>query len=378
MLSDLLTPDLYFFLHLVQIGLILLLLRYLDLYEREPVSLIVLMFVWGALGAGILAPPLNGFVSDRLPPDVELVFGAALSAPVMEELVKGLALVVAFYTARWSAGRFGTSDFDGITDGIVYGAAVGLGFAFTENIFFFVNVVMQTGSVEAGLEVFLFRVNFGGGQVLLHAAFTGLFGAGIGLASASRRSAVRYLYPVLGFLAAALLHASWNGLPYLILVAQYGFDTVAQALGPGVGPALTEELFVAGERAFLISRVVFYVWVAAIAIAFTAWLRFERQIIRFELAEEVTTGLLSPEEYALLPNFRRRLRWYAQLLGQGKGAHGREVRVVHDELVRLAMLKWRVRRRGGDPAAVEEMRRRIAARRRFVVELAQPETSAPR
>jgi protease PrsW len=368
--ADLFTPDLFFFLHLLQIGFFLFLLRNLDLYEREPVHGIVLMFVWGALGAGLLAPPLNGAVSGRLSPEVDLVFGAALSAPIMEEFAKGLALVAAFLLGRWASRRLGTTGFDGVTDGMIYGAAVGLGFAFTENIFFYLNFAAASG-FDVGLDVFLLRVDFLGVQSLLHPVFTGMFGAGIGLASASRGWAPKMLYPVVGFLVAVLLHAAWNGLPQLLLVREFGFDTVVRWFsGAEVPSALGAALEAAEDRALGISRWVFRLSLALAAGGFALWLHHERQIIRYELADEVRLGLLSQAEWELLPRFWQRFRWYAGLLAAGQGRQAREVRTLHDELVHLALLKWRVRRRGGDSEVVTRLRKQIAARRQFVVDLA--------
>jgi hypothetical protein len=61
-------------------------------------------------------------------------FGPAIAALLVEEVAKGFALVIAFCLSWWAARRFGFLEFEELTDGIVYGAAVGLGFAFTEDL----------------------------------------------------------------------------------------------------------------------------------------------------------------------------------------------------------------------------------------------------
>ena len=53
-------------------------------------------------------------------------FGAVISAPLVEESAKAIILLIFFFAKR--------DEFDGVVDGIVYAAMVGLGFAMTENI----------------------------------------------------------------------------------------------------------------------------------------------------------------------------------------------------------------------------------------------------
>lgn len=63
-------------------------------------------------------------------PKAEIAFGVAISAPLAEETAKGMILVVVFVPSYAAARRFGGLEFSGVTDGIVYGAAVGLGLPF--------------------------------------------------------------------------------------------------------------------------------------------------------------------------------------------------------------------------------------------------------
>ena len=234
-MGNLITPDLIIFFALIQSAVFLLLIRFLDLYEREPLSLLALMFVWGAVGAGILAPPINGFISSvvyAISPEVEIVFGPAISAPIGEETIKGLALVAAFFVSWWIARRFGGLEFEGITDGIVYGAAVGLGFSFTEDIFYYI-------VLEGGMESYLNRVDFFGLGQLTHALFTATFGAGLGLATWSRSWIGRLGFPALGLAVAMAAHAAFNRLASVVLVGRYGLENVAAWMG---GPGVPQEL----------------------------------------------------------------------------------------------------------------------------------------
>src|SRR3712207_1864874 len=126
---------------LIQAVVFLLLIRLLDLYEREPLSALAIMAAWGATGAVALSLAGNGIVLGLLPPALEKTFGPAVAGPLVEEVAKGSALVVAFALSWWVARRFGLLELEGLTDGMVYGAAVGLGFAFTEDLLYLFNEI---------------------------------------------------------------------------------------------------------------------------------------------------------------------------------------------------------------------------------------------
>src|SRR3712207_810293 len=140
------------------------------------------MAAWGATGAMAISKVGNEIVLGSLPPAVREVFGPAISVPLVEEPAKGLALLAAFLLSYLAAKRFGFLELEGVTDGIVYGAAVGLGFAFTEDIFYLLNTAGQK-SVEAGLDEYVSRVDFFGIGQLGQALYGGAFGAGFVLAT---------------------------------------------------------------------------------------------------------------------------------------------------------------------------------------------------
>lgn len=363
------TPDLVIFFALIQSAVFLMLIRFLDLYEREPLSLLVLMFVWGAIGAAILAPPVNGFVSAMTysnSPEVQAVFGAAISAPIGEETTKGLALVVAFIASWWVAKRFGGMEFEGITDGIVYGAAVGLGFSFTEDIFYY---LVQEGGGERGLETYLDRVGFFGLGQLTHALFTASFGVGLGLATWSRGWAGRLGFPALGLAVAMAAHAAFNGLAPAVLVRRYGFEAVAAWMGgPGVPQELARQMQATSEMVWNVvipfSRLLFLLAFAGLV---ALWLRYQRRVLRFELAEEADLGLIGAREREIMPCYWRRTVWYWGLLRAGKLERWKLARRIHNALADLAFLKWRSRRLGGDWDKVEKLRKRVKALRSMEV-----------
>ena len=92
-----------------------------------------------------------------------------------------------------------------VIDGIVYAAMAGLGFAMTENIQYYGRAVMEGGGGGLTL-VFIFAEL----APFSHPMFTSL--TGIGLASrASRNTAIKWIAPPFGLLAAMSMHSIWNG-----------------------------------------------------------------------------------------------------------------------------------------------------------------------
>lgn len=354
-------------LHLVQVLFFLALLRLLDWYEREPISILAGMFLWGGTVAVLFSLVFNAWGSMRLSPEMDAVFGAAITAPIFEEISKTAALVLAFALSIWASKRYGTFEFGGVTDGIVYGAAVGLGFAFFENAQYFANFAGQYG-VREGTEVFLMRVNFLGvtSSLLGHGAYTGLAGAGLGLAAWTNNWNRRILYAGGGLALGIFAHAWWNGITSFILVRQYGLDEVARAFS-GQQTVITQAAY---DAAVAWQGGIKWIVGAILLGAAIWWLRHEGQIIRYELAEEVNEGRLPREEYDLLTAFRARTKWY---LAWAKGGHfevARALKRSHDELVELAMQKWRIRKLGGDQATIERKRTEIAALREYAHKLA--------
>lgn len=350
------SPSFFVTYAVIQTVVFLLLIRLLDLYEHEPFSLLALMGLWGAVGATGISIFGNEVLADVIPEDVYVVFGAAISAPVVEEISKGIALILAFGLSAWAHYRFGSLQLHGVTDGIVYGAAIGLGFAFTEDIYYLLDSAAQEGLSE-GLVVFLSRRDFFGTGMLHHAIFTASFGVGLGLATWARSWFGRVGYALGGFLLAMALHATNNGLVQLMLVRRFGFEATREAIA-------AQEFTPAMAQTVSSTRQVMLVLDYAVAVAFfigiALWLYHQRKVIRKELADEAETGLIDPRDGELVPSYVRRILWYWRLVRIGELERVRAVRRLHIELAKLALEKWLLRRRGGNPAAVQRSRQRIA------------------
>jgi len=143
----------------------------LDLYEREPVSLVLGALLWGAVAATVLSAVANegwGLVVTRLGgPAFAARWTAALTAPFVEETVKVAGVILIYLIAR--------REIDDVMDGFVYGAMVGLGFALVEDVFYFVGIFGgTTGGVLAGFYVRVVSAGLYG-----HVLYSGIAGMGV-------------------------------------------------------------------------------------------------------------------------------------------------------------------------------------------------------
>lgn len=304
---------------IVQAVVLLLLIRYIDLYEREPMPILGLMALWGAVAAPALVLALRERLIEILPTGNSI--REAMSAALVEEPIKGVALLSALFLSYAVARRYGELEFEGVTDGVVYGVAVGLGFAFTENIFYLV----QQESILKGFETFSQRADFVGLTMLGHGVYTGVFGAGLGLATWEKSWLGRIGFPILGLGVGIFMHAVHNGLSAAGLpAATRGVDF------------LFFLLFIGGM---------------------VMWLRYQRHVIGVELQAEVEDGLITEKERDTVWNYRKRARSYIDLARAQKFHDLRLTKLLHAELVDLAFQKWRHPMLTADPRPMLDKRR---------------------
>ncbi len=195
---------------LVPLTIVFLGVRWIDRWEPEPRGALVFAFLWGA-GASVLIALLvdvqiQGIVATAGGPNgASEFFGAAIQAPIVEELAKGIGVLLILWGAR--------RHFDGPVDGIVYAAWVAGGFAFTENILYFGVQLTEGGLLTTGtIEIFIIR---GIMSPFAHVMFTALIGAALG-AAAQRGSRLALGAFLLGLVPAVLLHAFWNGALFFV------------------------------------------------------------------------------------------------------------------------------------------------------------------
>lgn len=183
---------------LIPLSAVLIAVRLIDRWEPEPRSLIVLALAWGAIGAVAIALGVDLLLTTTIGGLPE-VWRAVLQAPLVEEFAKGLGVFVIFVGARRA--------FDGPVDGIVYGALVAAGFAFTENIQYFAVSLIEGGTAEVSTTFFVRGIL----SPFAHVMFTSLTGFALGLAARRGASTAAAVGPwILGMLGAAALHALWN------------------------------------------------------------------------------------------------------------------------------------------------------------------------
>jgi protease PrsW len=202
-------PLIHFFLagffSVVPMIMYLIIIWWMDRYEREPFWLVTLNFFWGATGAivfGIIGSIIMGlgvsefiyqFANDSDAGTLNNLAGAVIVAPVVEESTKGIFLLMMAFSRQ----------FDGPVDGAVYGGAVGLGFGMTENFLYFLSFPQD----YVGLFVLIIiRTLF---SAVLHCCCQAVFGAAIGFAKFKGLFAKLTIIP-LGLGIAIFMHFMWN------------------------------------------------------------------------------------------------------------------------------------------------------------------------
>lgn len=238
-------------------------LYWLDRYEKEPIPLLVGVFAWGMLVAAGGAYVLNTIFGITIftvtgSEIASNIATGSISAPLVEEGLKGLAVLLVFLVFR--------REFDSILDGIVYAGIAALGFAATEN-----SLYIWRGYAEGGwgglFTLVLIRVILVGWQ---HPFYTAFIGIGLASARMSRSWLVKIIAPLAGFGLAMFAHSVHNtlaGIPFL--------GDLTCLLG-----------------SFLDWTGVFFMF---LVILWANWME-QRNLIK-HLREEAQLGLISPAQY---------------------------------------------------------------------------------
>ena len=297
-----------------------LLVNFIDRYEREPWFLRLAAFLWGAI---IAIPPallieqnIDTFLQNVLGPDVSPVMRAAfqgLNAGITEETIKGLGLLLLFFVLR--------DEFDNVTDGIVYGALIGAGFAMVENFVYF-----AVHSKDFLLFLIVGRVVLGW---LCHSTFTVCFGAALGYIRHTRIRWQHIVIPLLGYACAVGLHSVFDFIDFFanfIVLAAPGNATVAMfsliaIIGDYIPP-------------FIAQLVLLYFLIKALA--------HEAAVIREFLASEVSNGVVRVEEYALLQNSFQRTKTERSILRRSGVKQWLRAKALYQTEIGLAFRKWHV------------------------------------
>lgn len=190
-----------FVLALIPLTAVILSTKWIGKWDPEPFHIRLMSFLWGAIGSVILTFILAPLFYLLFPFVAEsMALNATLQAPVVEEFAKGIfVLTIALFFKKYM---------DGPIDAVVYMVLVAAGFAFTENILYFIQSLSSVGVIGLGF-TFVMR---GLMSPFAHALFSLPMGILIGLAVKQRRSKIGILgFALLGYLPAVFLHALWNG-----------------------------------------------------------------------------------------------------------------------------------------------------------------------
>lgn len=302
---------------IIPVAILVPLILALDRLEPEPGMVLTFAFLWGAGVAVVVSFILNtaGMAFVTVPAFGESLgdfISTAVGAPVVEESAKGLVLLILLWRRR--------HELDSLTDGVIYAAMVATGFAFTENILYFLSSYLSEGAFGLGF-TFVLRgliAPFG------HPLYTAMIGIGVAYAAINRGGG-RMLAPVLGWFGAVVLHGLWNA------------STAFGWLGFGV--------------AYI---VLFFVLVSIIVLAVQDRRKHVAAIAHF-LPPYVSTGLVTPADVRMLSSIpgRRGARSWAQ---RNAGQRGRnamkdyqlaatELALLHQRLARgVARPNWEERR----------------------------------
>jgi RsiW-degrading membrane proteinase PrsW (M82 family) len=299
-------------------------IHYEDRYTTVPGDLAATGFFWGFVAAtGAFALNANDAVMSLYAKSLGASFafdwGAALAAPIDEELAKGAGILLLLTLAP----KLIRSPFDGL----ILGAFVGLGFQISEDISYaWIGAANAFGDVGVAWSTIIVRTL---SSIPSHWMYTGIFGAGlIWFVGRPDVPARRGLGAGL-MLTAILMHGLWDG-----------------------------SAAIAGNSVF---GWIVPLTVASVLISVFVWIYgntepIEREWMRELMAREVELGVITPTELDALAGTRSTLRRYIRAQpnpGTAKNVLEAETDLAHQ-----------IARDGGaDTAAVQQARAAVTQAR---------------
>lgn len=208
--------------------LVIAVIRFLDVIEREPWWAIAVSFVIGlmtVIPAIVLSLLGNEFWSLLLGPEAPLeMLATVVTAPVVEEAVKAAGVLLLLLVIRREMGS--------LTDFVVYACVVAVAFEFCENtLYLWSRLSTPEGAALAWLAEFNARTVASAGMHALYSAWIGF-----GMWCLVRgRGPIRWIASVGGFTLAILLHALNNLAALLSNVGDPAIITVVNHFGSTIG-----------------------------------------------------------------------------------------------------------------------------------------------
>ncbi|MBX3186325.1 MAG: PrsW family intramembrane metalloprotease [Labilithrix sp.] len=270
-----------------------------DRYDPEPWWCLLLALAWGGIAACGFSALINTAVHVMGAaiggPAFGDVLGACVSAPIVEEFMKGMAVFGIFFFLR--------RQFDGVVDGVIYATFAALGFAAVENVIYYGNAAKsELLSNQEGVLAGTFVVR----GILApwgHPLYTSMTGLGFGIARETNKTWLKWMAPLGGYLFAAFLHAVWNTAA-----------TLSNAL-------------------VLLMLPLWFLFVLAFFFLVIWLVKRKGKIIKDHLRDEVLMGNLTPWELELIGSPWGRIR---ATFSYGGGAGRKFI----DAAARLALSKW--------------------------------------
>ncbi len=337
---------------------IVLLINIIDRFEREPWLLRLGAFLWGAL---IAIPPalliertiVDGIATihfgwlSRTAAEVMKSFLLGANAGITEEFVKGAGLIILLIALR--------DEFDNVTDGIIYGALIGAGFAMVENFVYFAQ--------DSNQSLFFLII----GRIVLgwlgHSTFTACLGAGLGYARQTRIPWQKWAMPLLGIGVGILLHTLFDFVDFQASAAVHdapSSDLVATIALIAIIADYIPPFIAQGFLLYLLMRS----------------LNHEATVIREYLADEVMRGVVTPDEYLLLQRSFRRTRLERYYFFNRGWRTWLAAKALYQTQIGLAFRKWHVsmgdKPKSGRQQPEDAYRERIKQLRQDVIEQSLP------
>ena len=296
---------------LSSLAMVVVVLAYiwLDRFEPEPPRLLIFAFLWGASIAVVLSVLLALYLESLIvtgESDGVSWVSVVVIAPVVEEAAKGTFLLFMMTGRR-------RNEVNSLTDCLVYAGLVGAGFAWLEDILYIASGESLGGSLlTAALRLVM--------APFAHSLFTTFFGIGVYFALHRRGASAKAGPLLLGYLAAVVTHALWNGSS--LLGTGWYFGIYLYWMMPLFGLAI-----VLGVQ----SR------------------RREQSTVTAKLPGMVHAGLVTPNEATWLGSLRHRKQAISQATRYGGRPAGKAVKRFAAQVVELAFVRDRIDRGFGDP-----------------------------
>jgi RsiW-degrading membrane proteinase PrsW (M82 family) len=282
--------------------LYLLIVRFVDMNEKEPLWAMLMQFALGGIAGVVIT-----FISGKLMLDLNLWASAAI-----DEVVKFLAIGAGVGVLVAYGQRRGWEEFNGTMDGIVYGTCAGLGFGVGEQLVHEMTFVSLT---IPGLEAAPIA---GFGKLALSGLADGvvgaIIGAGYGAASESRSPALRSALPVVSLLVAIAADGAYGVLRH--------------------GNSL-------GDSGALRANAALFIPLGLLVVVAIYALSQERGAIGKYLDDEVQTGAVGADDLPLLKSVLRRQMAYLKAFLSMKLGFFFGLRSLHNLQVQLAFAKAR-------------------------------------